>query len=38
MEDLDKILTGKICPYCNCETTLVSDKNIYGQNSKYGGM
>ena len=38
MKDLDKILTGKICPYCNCETILVSDKVIYGHNSTYGGM
>jgi hypothetical protein len=38
MEDLEKILAGQICPYCNCETILVSDKDIYGANSTYGGM
>jgi hypothetical protein len=38
MKDLDKVLTGKICPYCKCETILVSDKEIYGQNSTYGGV
>lgn len=35
---MDKILQGKVCPYCNCETILVSDKEIYGSNSNYGGM
>jgi hypothetical protein len=38
MDDLSKILSGQVCPYCKCETILVSDKDIYGQNSEYGGM
>lgn len=38
MNDLDKILTGQICPYCECETILVSDNEIYGANSTYGGV
>ena len=29
------ILTGKICPYCNCETKTVTDKEIYGPQSNY---
>ena len=29
------ILTGKICPYCNCETQKVTDKEIYGPHSNY---
>ena len=37
MEKEEKILTGQICPYCNCNTTLVTDKDIYGSNSTYGG-
>ena len=37
--DIEKnILSGQICPYCNCETVLISDKEIYGSNSNYGGM
>lgn len=31
-------LRGEICPYCKCGTELVSDKEIYGPNSMYGGM
>lgn len=38
IDETDKILSGQVCPYCNCETTLVSDKAIYGPNSTYGGM
>jgi len=33
-----QILSGKTCPYCNCKTQLVSDKEIYGKDSNYGGM
>ena len=29
------ILTGKMCPYCNCETKTVTDKEIYGPQSNY---
>jgi hypothetical protein len=29
------ILTGKICPYCKCETKIVTDKEIYGHKSNY---
>ena len=32
-----EVLSGKRCPYCNCATELVSDKEIYGPNSTYGG-
>ncbi len=38
MTEFEKILIGKICPYCKCETELVSGKIIFGQSSKYGGM
>lgn len=31
-------INGKICWYCNCPTELVSDKDIYGPNSNFGGM
>ena len=34
---LDPVLAGQVCPYCNCPTELVSDKEIYGPNSQYGG-
>ena len=37
MKSEELILTGQICPYCNCKTVLVSDKEIYGPGSKYGG-
>ncbi|MEY4572644.1 MAG: hypothetical protein RLZ10_1888 [Bacteroidota bacterium] len=30
-----EVLKGKICPYCNCETKLVTDKEIYGPNSNF---
>lgn len=33
-----KILTGSLCPYCHCKSELVSDKEIYGPNSTYGGL
>lgn len=36
--NFDDIIKGRICPYCNCETILVSDKEIYGPNSNFGGM
>jgi hypothetical protein len=29
------ILTGKLCPYCICETKKVTDMEIYGQQSSY---
>lgn len=29
MEDLDKIITGKICPYCACGTKLVVGDEVY---------
>jgi hypothetical protein len=29
------VLSGKICPYCNCETQKVTDKEIYGLQSNY---
>ena len=32
------VLEGKVCWYCNSETELVTDKEIYGPNSTYGGM
>jgi hypothetical protein len=39
MEQLTKfekdVLSGKICPYCKCETKLVTDREIYGQHSNY---
>ena len=38
MNEKEKILTGQVCPYCNCETFLVSGKEIYGQNSAFEGM
>ena len=31
------IISGKICWYCECPTELVSDKEIYGPDSTYGG-
>ncbi len=36
--DENEINLGKYCSYCNCEIELVSDKEIYGSSSKYGGM
>jgi hypothetical protein len=29
MEEEEKIIKGEICPYCNCETELVSGDLIY---------
>lgn len=29
IEDVDKIKGGKICPYCNCVTKLVSGDQVY---------
>ena len=29
------ILTGKVCPYCQCDTKAVNDKAIFGPYSKY---
>ena len=29
------VLSGKLCPYCNCETQKVTDKEIYGIQSNY---
>lgn len=38
MQDLKSIMSGQICPYCNCSTELVDDKAIYGPESNYGRM
>ena len=38
MSNFYKIIKGEIYPYCNCKTELVSDKEIYWHDSKYGGM
>ena len=32
---LDPILTGQICPYCNCKTELVSGGDIYKGTNQY---
>ena len=37
INNLQDIISGKLCPYCLCGTELVSDKEIYGPNSTYGG-
>lgn len=29
MEGINRIIRGEICPYCNCETKLVSGEFIY---------
>jgi hypothetical protein len=29
------ILTGKVCPYCQCDTKVVNDKAIFGPYSNY---
>lgn len=29
MEELKKIIKGKVCPYCNCDTKLVTGEIIY---------
>ena len=31
----NKILTGQICPYCECKTQMVTDKEIFGRFSSY---
>ena len=36
--DFDKVIKGELCPYCNCSTELVSDKQIYGPHSSYQKM
>ena len=33
MKYTDEMLEGKICPYCNCGTTLVPSEHIYGSNN-----
>jgi len=38
MTDFEKIIRGQLCPYCNCSTEIVSDKQIYGPNSSYNKM
>ena len=38
MNDFQEIIKDEICPYCNYKTELVSDKEIYGPDSEYGGM
>ena len=35
ISEFDKIIKGQLCPYCNCETELVSDKEIYGPSATY---
>ncbi len=35
MNHFQDIISGKICPYCNCETELVPSKEIYGPDSTY---
>lgn len=36
LSNLEKdVLSGKICPYCNCETKRVTDRDIYGPHSNY---
>ena len=37
-DNLSTINKGLVCPYCNCGTELVTDKDIYGPQSNYGGM
>src|SRR5574344_1037611 len=37
-DSLTPELRGEVCPYCKCGTELVSDKEIYGPDSNYGGM
>lgn len=37
-DKLIDVLSGQFCPYCQCETELVSDKEIYGPNSMFGGL
>ena len=32
---LDPILTGQICPYCNCKTELVPGSDIYTGTNQY---
>ena len=32
-DSLTPELRGEVCPYCKCETELVSDKEIYGPDS-----
>jgi hypothetical protein len=34
-KNIGKILTGQWCPYCNCRTEKVTDKDIYGPQSNY---
>ncbi len=31
----NKILNGQICPYCECKTHMVTDKEIFGRFSSY---
>jgi hypothetical protein len=33
MQELSPIMQGQICPYCDCATDLVDDKEIYGPES-----
>ena len=36
-EEYTRIISGEICPYCDCGTELVTDKDIYGPLSTFGG-
>jgi hypothetical protein len=31
----ENVLSGKICPYCHCETNVVTDKDIFGPFSNF---
>jgi hypothetical protein len=35
VEIKNNILSGKVCPYCQCETNQVTDKDIFGPFSNY---
>ncbi|MFM7682051.1 MAG: zinc-finger-containing protein [Bacteroidota bacterium] len=34
-ESKKNILTGKVCPYCQCDTKVVTDQAIFGPYSRY---
>lgn len=31
MDEIERIIQGEFCPYCNCETELVSGDKVYPQ-------
>ena len=35
ISEFEKIIKGQLCPYCKCDTELVSDKEIYGPFATY---